>query len=487
MFKKHINYKKKEGRKTSMNPSILPKIRDFLNNKQSKTLPIYCKIPQDTYTPIGIFEKLKKLSPTFLLESLGPHDMNTRYSYIGLDTKEVTFFYPNLESLETDSSNATAYLKDLPPFYNGYMGYLSFENVQEYFHIKGHSLEQNLQILKCKTMIIIDHNSKTLFVVYNAQTTLDAYKQGIKRIKDILFSLNQPLDVTDTLIPGFCKLQSNMTKSEFLNKVEIIKSYIKAGEVFQVVLSQCFSGHVPNIDAFLLYKNVRILNPSSFLSYIKFEDRYVICSSPEMLINCQNGRVQSAPIAGTRPIKNDGKDKLRASNLINDPKELAEHTMLVDLGRNDLNKVSRPGSVTVKSFCKLKKYAQVMHLVSELEGELSKKYTSIKAMISAFPAGTVSGAPKKRALQIIHELEPTPRDIYAGTIFYLSMDGSLKSCIAIRTIQIKDDQLSLQAGAGIVHDSIPEAEYKETLNKAKALFDAMENIYEGGIIYDFSY
>lgn len=470
-----------------MKENIIPKIGDFFNNEHSKTLPIYCKIPQDTYTPTLIFEKLKKFSPTFLLESLEPHDENARYSYIGLDTEEVTFLYPNLESIETNSSDNATYLKELPPFYNGYIGYLSFESVQEFFEIKGHYLKQHLQILRCKTMIIIDHHSKAIFLVYNAPLTYHAYHQGIKRIKDILLTINQPLDAKDTLIPGFCKLQSNMTKAEYLDKVEIIQSYIQSGEVFQVVLSQCFSGHVPNIDPFLLYKSIRIHNPSSFLSYIKFKDRYVICSSPEILINCQNGKVQSAPIAGTRPIKKDGKDHLRAFDLVNDPKELAEHTMLVDLGRNDLNKVSKPGSVTVKSFCKLKKYATVMHLVSELEGELSKDYSSSKAMISAFPAGTVSGAPKKRALQIIHELEPTPRDIYAGSIFYLSMDGSLKSCIAIRTIQIKDEQISLQTGAGIVHDSIPKAEYKETLNKAKALFDAIESIYEGGLTYDFSH
>jgi anthranilate synthase component 1 len=469
------------------NLNVSPSKEDFLNLESYNNLPIFCKIYEDKHTPIGIFEKLKKLSPTFLLESAGEHRDESRYSYIGIDTEDVTCQYENLEDLSTKKSSDLTYLNILPPFYDGYIGYVSYENVQKTYNISGYFVDHYHQILQCKSVIIMDHYFNHLFIVYNAPVKSSAYDQGLKRIQEILLYLNHQVHINDLIIPGGCRLSSNMTKDDFLNKVNNIKAYIKAGDVFQVVLSQCFSAYVPKLDPFLLYKSVRRQNPSAYLSYINFKDRQVICSSPEILIKCSHGRVESAPIAGTRPLKNDGKDDLRARELLNDSKERAEHTMLVDLGRNDLNKISMPGSQNVISFCKVKKYAKVMHLVSELEGELSKDYTSLNAMISVSPAGTVSGAPKKRALEIIHELEPTPRDVYAGSIFYLNTDGTLKSCIAIRTIQIKNNYLSLQTGAGIVYDSNPEDEYKETLNKAKALFTAIENIYEGGITYDFSH
>ena len=465
---------------------IIPCKEDFLKECSRMTLPIYVEMPQNTLTPVDVFEKLKKLSPAFLLESLGNEEDMVSYSYIGLDTEEVSDYLVKPSTLQGDDSRTISYLQGLPPFYEGYIGYLSFENVQKLYSIKGHFLEHYQQILKCQSMIIFDHLKESIFIVYNAPINLQAYKQGVQRIHDVLLCLDHEIEVQSASIPERFKIESNMTKAQYLSKVNTIKDYIKKGDVFQVVLSQCFYGHAANIDSLLLYKSVRRNNPSSYLTYIRFKDRHLICSSPEMLVKCHKGRVKTAPIAGTRPIKNDGLDPLRATTLIKDPKELAEHTMLVDLSRNDLNKICQPGSLRINYFCQVKHYSKVMHLVTEIEGDLSKDISSMDVMISAFPAGTVSGAPKKRALEIIQELEPTPRDLYAGSIFYLGMDGSLNSCIAIRTIQIKDQCLSLQVGAGIVHDSIPELEYQETLNKAQALFDAINDIYKGGIQYDFS-
>lgn len=466
---------------------LFPEKEVFLKHTRYDTLPIYKSYIEDCYTPIGLFEKLKSLEPTFLLESAGEHQEAGRYSYIGIDTQNVTHHYENIKDLKQVTKNLLPdFYHQLPPFINGFIGYLNYDSVENLFDIDGHN-NGSFQILFCKTMLVLDHYKNQLFIVYNGKTTEQEYEGGLKRIQEIESLLSLPHKPLSYKKDASLRIYSNMDQLSFMSKVNKAKEYIVNGDIFQVVLSQQFSAHVEDLDSFELYKSVRRENPSPYLSYIKLEDRTIICSSPEMLIKYQDHKVQTVPIAGTRSVKHDGKDDLRAQELLNDQKELAEHLMLVDLGRNDIGKISNPSSVQVTEYAHVKKFSKVMHLVSKVSGDCQDHITGIDALLSAFPAGTVSGAPKKRALEIIHELEPTPRDLYAGSIFYLNANGNMNSCIAIRTIQIKNETLTIQAGAGIVYDSKPEDEYKETLNKASALFKALENLYQGGLYYDFSH
>lgn len=454
------------------------------------SIPIYTQFKEDYFTPIAIFEKLKPLKPTYLLESAGEHQENGRYSYIGLDSKYLKDHFTAIHSLEEHiTKNKGMTIPTLPPFYNGYIGYLGYESIQELhpIEIKHQSDIPHLQLLFSKVTVIIDHFINEISIVYNTDCLEDEYNQGIQTIKVIRELIqNENIIPNRHKFPGKLTVSSNMTKNNYIEMVKKAQDYITEGDIFQVVLSQKFTADYSS-DPFEVYKSVRRENPSPYLSYIVFEDMIAICSSPELLIKHQNSLIETAPIAGTRAVKNDGKDDKRAHELLNDEKELAEHLMLVDLGRNDVGRVSKPGSVRVDSFCQIKKYAKVMHLVSSVKGVLKEDENSISALISAFPAGTVSGAPKIRAMEIIDELEPDNRNLYAGSIFYINNNGNLNSCIAIRTIMIKDNQLTIQSGGGIVYDSKPEDEYLETLNKAGALFSALENLYEGGLHYDFNH
>ncbi|MBI9014757.1 MAG: anthranilate synthase component I family protein [Clostridiales bacterium] len=454
------------------------------------SVPIYTQFKEDYFTPIAIFEKLKLLKPTYLLESAGEHQENGRYSYIGLDSKYLKDHFTSIHSLEkhlTGYKNMT--ISVLPPFYNGFIGYLGYESIQALhpIEIKHQSEIPTLQLLFSKVTVIIDHFINEISIVYNADCLGDEYHVGVQAVKKIHNLIqNENILPKHHKFPGQLIISSNMTKNSYIEMVKKAQNYIAEGDIFQVVLSQKFTADYSS-DPFEVYKSVRRENPSPYLSYIEFEDVITICSSPELLIKHQDSLIETAPIAGTRAVKNDGKDDQRAHELLNDEKELAEHLMLVDLGRNDVGRVSKPGSVHVESFCQIKKYAKVMHLVSSVKGILKEDENSISALISAFPAGTVSGAPKIRAMEIIDELEPDNRNLYAGSIFYINNNGNLNSCIAIRTIMIKDNQLTIQSGGGIVYDSKPEDEYLETLNKAGALFSALENLYEGGIHYDFNH
>lgn len=469
---------------------IYPTLETFQENQlKFKSVPVFIQFKEDYFTPIAIFEKLQQLNPTYILESAGEHQENGRYSYIGLYSEFYNTDHMSLDELESNIKNNKSMKIDiLPPFYDGYIGYMGYESIKELHQvdIKKVSSIANYSILFSKVTVIIDHFINEITIVYNAKNDddYDTALTVVSKIRELIQEEN--IIKKASKLPGHLKLKSNMTKMYYHGMVKKAQDYIRAGDIFQVVLSQKFSAPFDG-DAFEVYKSVRRENPSPYLSYIRFEEVTIICSSPELLIKHTNGLIQTSPIAGTRAVKNDGKDDRRANELLNDEKELAEHLMLVDLGRNDIGKVARPGSVSVDSYCQVKKYAKVMHLVSSVKGQLKENETSISALISAFPAGTVSGAPKKRAMEIIDELEPDSRELYAGSIFYINNDGNLNSCIAIRTIMIKDSILTIQAGGGIVIDSNADDEYLETLNKASALFKALEHLYQGGISYDFDY
>jgi len=268
--------------------------------------------------------------------------------------------------------------------------------------------------------------------------------------------------------------QSNMKPEQYRKIVETAKEYIRAGDIFQVVLSQRFNTNF-NGDAFYLYRALRIINPSPYLYYIDFDDLKIIGSSPELLVRIEEGKVYTRPIAGTRPRGKDTQEDLQLEKeLMQDKKELAEHLMLVDLGRNDLGRVCKFGTVKVSRMMQVERYSHVMHIVSDVDGQLDDKNSPVDALYAAFPAGTLSGAPKIRAMEIIDELEPTERSVYGGAIGYFDFGGNMDWCIAIRTIVLKDENLVIQAGAGIVADSVPENEFQETINKAQALKSAVE-------------
>jgi len=457
------------------------KCRQTLENQ--KSVPLFIRFKEDYLTPIAIFEKVKSLNPKFLLESAGEHQDGGRYSYIGLNTKGKS--YDNLKDIESEMDTQVHY-HELPPFYNGYLGYVGFSHANYQHKICTTENDKPIMMMQAKTIIIVDHFINEITLVHNINS-MDEYNAGVNNLNKILDLIKyQPLHYEPIQVDKSLLIKSNMTKNQYEAMVTKAKDLIVEGDIFQVVLSQQFTADFEE-NPFDLYKLVRRENPSPYLSYIEFDGITTICSSPELLVKCKDNYVSTAPIAGTRPVKRDNKDHLRAKELLNDEKELAEHLMLVDLGRNDVGKVSKAGSVNVEAFCQVKKYAKVMHLVSSVKGALKDDYTSIDAFNAAFPAGTVSGAPKKRALEIIHDLEPTPRGLYAGSIFYLNHDSTLNSCIAIRTITIKDKKLSIQSGAGIVYDSVPENEYKETIHKAQALFDALSHLYKGGLTYDFNH
>lgn len=447
-------------------------------------VPVHEKFIEPYHTPVAIFEKLKTLKPSYLLESLGDHQAHSRYSYIGFSDREDLA----LDELIHDPHRIYED-QSLPPFYYGYIGYLSYDNVKDFHNINlKHKADlPKMQVLKSKVMVIIDHFTSKVTIVCNTDCSDKlAYDKALNKIQMIKKAIQSSDQLTGIKKQdGSLTIQANMTKTDFMSMVDKAKSYIEAGDIFQVVLSQQFTAR-SEVASFDIYKTIRSENPSPYLSYLDFGDLQIVCSSPEMLMKHTHGKLQTVPIAGTRALKFDGLDDQRAQDLIHDEKELAEHLMLVDLGRNDIGRVSKPGSVQVDEFCQLKKFSKVMHLTSHVSGQLKATETPISALKATFPAGTVTGAPKSRAMAIIDELEPDPRGVYAGAIFYLNHNGNLNSCIAIRTLTIKDKELCIQSGAGIVWDSVAENEYKETLHKAQALFDGLSQLYKGGLTYDFT-
>jgi anthranilate synthase component 1 len=337
-------------------------------------------------------------------------------------------------------------------------------------------------------LVVFDHVRHRVWVVRNVFTAgpgslRSKYRAASREISETRRLLELPLD-EDRRKPrrraAPLRVKSNFTRPRFLGAVRKSKEYVRAGDVFQVVVSQRFSAHT-DAEPFEIYRALRVLNPSPYMYFLKLGDTSIVGSSPEMLLKVQGREAFYRPIAGTRPRGKDEAEDLRlAAELAADPKERAEHIMLVDLGRNDLGRVSEYGSVRVERLEFVEHYSHVMHLVSTLRSRLRPEVDCLEALAACFPAGTVSGAPKVRAMEIIDELEPTRRGIYAGAILYLDFSGNLDSCIAIRTMVVKKGLASVQAGAGLVADSVPEREYQETVNKARALIAALEVAHRGG-------
>ena len=375
--------------------------------------------------------------------------------------------------------------KELPPLSSLLSGYFSYDIIR-YVEKIPNSCKDDLnipdaRIIRPRTLVIHDNLKKKIFFIINCfkdekiNNYQKKYQDLQKEIENLIFLTNFNININSKILKKEnIKIKSNISKKKFLTNVNKAKKYIKIGDIFQVVLSQRFETKLKKkpID---IYKKLRITNPSPFMYFFNFDDFQIIGASPEILVRLRNKKITIRPIAGTRPRgKNSKEDIFYKNDLINDKKELAEHLMLLDLGRNDAGKVSKINTVKVTEEFKIEKYSHVMHIVSNVVGDFNNNYSKLDTLLSGFPAGTVSGAPKIRAMEIIDELENTKRKVYAGGIGYFSANGEFDTCIALRTAIAKKDKFYVQAGAGIVADSKPIKEYEETVNKAKALINALK-------------
>jgi len=457
-------------------------------------------------TPVSAFRKATGGSHAFLLESVAGGERLARYSFLGaapflvLQTRgrqatvteagqtNTLTLAPGQDPLHLlkEIAGRYRYVPDpaLPPFCGGAVGYLSYDLVRFFERLPEES-EDPLGIPDCQfvftdTLLIFDHVKHKILALANARVEGDpdaAYDQAVAKIDALVDRLRQPLPEEAPAHPrevAPAPLQSNLTQAEFEAAVRRAKDYIAAGDAIQVVLSQRFS-RPTRAGGFDIYRALRSLNPSPYMYYLSYGDLQIIGSSPEVLVTQKAGQITLRPIAGTRPRgRTEEDDRRLEADLLADEKERAEHIMLVDLGRNDLGRVAQPGSVCVDELMAVEKYSHVMHIVSNIVAELRPDKDQYDVLRACFPAGTVTGAPKVRAMEIIEELEPHRRGPYAGAIGYFSYSGNMDTCITIRTLVLKDGIAHLQAGAGIVADSVPEREYQECLNKARALLRAIE-------------
>ena len=476
-------------------------------------IPVYKEILGDLDTPVSAYFKIAKKSKySFLLESMEGEEKIARFSFLAR-TPELIFqtenhsvkisrFHGKRVSHETHPIKSTPLtfirkilqkyqfvnIEQLPRFCGGLVGYLSYD-VVKYFEKIPSKTKNDLKLpdtllVMAKELIIFDHLNHNVKIVYCAYVDpkdtkaqkITVYKQALKKIDLLIKELNRPL----TAMPrtkvqtAKLKIKSQTSEIKFKEMVTKAKRQIRSGEIIQVVLSQRFDVDLKT-DPFNIYRTLRAINPSPYMFYLNFDGIQTIGASPEPLVRCENRIVETRPIAGTRPRgKTSQEDDLLAKELLNDPKEKAEHIMLVDLGRNDLGRVCQKGTVRLSEFMSVERYSHVMHIVSNVTGKLQKNKDGLDVLQAAFPAGTVSGAPKIRAMEIIEDLEKTTRGPYAGCIAYFSFSGNLDSCITIRTIVANKGKAYIQAGAGIVADSNPKKEYQETVNKAKAQIMAVQ-------------
>jgi len=491
---------------------IKPDLKEFIKlTRKGNVIPVYKEINADLDTPVSVFLKMEKGDYAFLLESVEGQEKIARYSFLGTDPslifkskgRRIEVIYPQNNRKKKFITQATPLdeikkiMRDfrsvevagLPRFYGGLVGYLGYDMVRFFENIPDNNkdrlgIPETLLILT-DTLLIFDRLNHTIKILSNVILPDNAsvfkkkqlYQKAIKKIELIHNNFSH-----GTVLPGEAnksgqlRVISNFKQFEFVRMVKRAQKYIKQGDIIQVVLSQRFKVKTQKND-FAIYRSLRQLNPSPYMYYLKFKDFSIVGSSPEMLVRCENGLVQTRPIAGTRwRGANQNQDRALEVELLADEKERAEHLMLVDLGRNDLGRISKLGQVKVDDFMRIEKYSHVMHLVSEVSAVLDKKRFDIYDVLkAAFPAGTVSGSPKIRAMQIIDELENLRRSLYAGAIGYFSFSHNLDTCIAIRTIVLKDGFAYVQAGSGIVADSVPEREYQESVNKAKAMMEAIKN------------
>ncbi|MBN1305569.1 MAG: anthranilate synthase component I [Anaerolineales bacterium] len=474
-------------------------------------LPVVLELSADLETPVSAYLKLAGEGPSFLLESVSGGEHLARYSFIGINpSQSYVLKGERLEQrsprgvtvTDLDGASPLEALREvmehytpldvpgLPRFTGGLVGYCAYEMIHSFeptVPVHPHPDLPEAIFLLADTLIAFDHAYGRLLLIANvpvngAGAEEEARAEGQRRLDLIQARLDRPIPAQNNpnrhTRPG--ELKSNMTREQYMQAVSTAKEHIAAGDIFQVVPSQRLERQT-SASAFSIYRALRRMNPSPYMFYFDFDglagypDLHLIGASPEIHVRLEDGAATLRPIAGTRPRgQTEAEDARLEKELLDDPKERAEHVMLVDLARNDLGRVCDYGSVHVSEQMVIERYSHVMHIVSNTRGILKPEYDAFDLLAATFPAGTVSGAPKIRAMQIIHDLETDPRGPYAGAVGYFSFDGSMDTCIAIRTLVMRGETVSVQAGAGVVADSDPEKEYQETLNKARALAVAIE-------------
>ena len=488
---------------------INPSLAEFREKaKQGNLIPVYKEILADIETPVSAFRKLMNQEYAFLLESVEGGEKIARYSFLGaspslifkskgnevqiirggfIEEKSVNDPLESLKQLLRKYKSVPD--PNLPRFYGGAVGYLSYDMVR-FMEVLPDKNPDEVQVpdayfMFTDSILIFDHVQHKIKVVSNAHienTDIDtAYYTAVDQIQQLIEVLREPAKPfkENDGIAGKQHLISNYNQAEFEGAVEKSKEYIRAGDIFQVVLAQRLETKI-SADPFNIYRALRSVNPSPYMYYLQLGDMKLAGSSPEVMVRVEDRIVEVRPIAGTRRRgRTDAEDDELIEDLLADPKERAEHIMLVDLGRNDVGRVSKYGTVAVTELMAIEKYSHVMHIVSNVRGELNEDMDEFDALRACFPAGTVSGAPKIRAMEIIDELEPTRRGTYAGAVGYFSFSGNLDTCITIRTILIKGNTAYISVGAGLVADSVPANEFQETMNKAKAMLRAIELAEEG--------
>lgn len=485
---------------------LQPDYQEFARLALDATLiPVVKSVTADLLTPVSAFLAVAEDEPhSFLLESVERGEQIGRYTFLGArpymrvwaQGEQITIERGRRSELVSGNmfqvlrqmlrAHRPAQIPGLPPFTAGAVGYFAYDAVRRLENI-GNRAKDDLSVPDCILMffdrlLAFDHLRHQIHIIATADVAREnpkrAYQRALKDISVIERRLAAGLRPTQwqktRAKQGSLKVHAGTSRERFMESVERAKEYIAAGDIFQVVLSRRVDFQ-PGVAPFKLYRALRTVNPSPYLYYLRMRDAYVLGSSPEMLVRATDRKLEYRPIAGTHPRgKDEAEDHLLEQQMRSDEKERAEHVMLVDLGRNDLGRVSEYGSVKVRDLMYVERYSHVMHLVSALEGKLRTDLDAIDAFAACFPAGTLSGAPKVRAMQIIEELEPTRRGVYGGSVLYADFAGNLDSCIAIRTMFMKGKRAYLQAGAGIVADSDPAKEFQESVNKSCAVLRAVE-------------
>jgi anthranilate synthase component 1 len=464
---------------------------------QGNVIPVYKSVIADFLTPVSAFLKLEKdRAHAFLLESVEGGERIARYSFLGGDPFLVMHYRKGQPANFVEKLRATmdhfksVKLPNLPPFTGGAVGYFGYDMVRTIEDIPQRGVDDlgvdDAVLMFYKTILAFDHLRHQIHIISNiivddSHESIDVqYAKAVEEIERIEGLLRAPLEVPAvTRNDRDVTVRSNFEKPDYLAAVGKAKEYIAAGDIFQVVLAQRFEVDLPTAP-FEIYRALRIVNPSPYMYFLKMPETTIVGSSPEMLVRVRDRELEYRPIAGTLPRgATQADDEANEQRLKNDEKERAEHIMLVDLGRNDLGRVSQYGTVRVEDLMFIERYSHVMHLVSSLHGELRNGVDRWDSLMACFPAGTVSGAPKVRAMEIIDELEPTKRGVYAGAVLYVDFSNNLDSCIAIRTLVVRGNKGYIQAGGGIVADSVPENEYMETVNKSRALIRAINLAQRG--------
>ena len=483
-----------------------PEYNDFVEkSKEYNLIPVYQEIRADLETPLSIYIKLSDNKYSFLLESITGGENLARYSIIGTNPRKVIKTgknqdYGEVDPLEIVKDEIKCFkvpeLEELPVFTGGAVGYLSYETISYFENTVSKKENSNLEVpesifLLTDSLVVFDHVKQTIFIIHYARINPNdelekIFLESQKKINEIYEKIKKPIPNEFNNISNISKssnksngelveeYEKNMSKAEYKAAIEKCIENIYSGEIIQVVFSQRLTKKT-KASAIEIYRCLRTINPSPYMFLLNLDDFQILGASPELLVKSSNKQLSVHPIAGTRPRGVDSEeDEKIANELINDEKELAEHLMLLDLGRNDVGRVSMPGSVNVNQKMEIEKYSHIMHIVSNVTGTLKDELDEFDALRAAFPAGTVSGAPKVRAMQLISELEPEKRGPYSGGVGYFSYNGNMDTCIAIRTLVLKDETVYIQAGGGIVADSKVENEYEETLNKMMALIRSVD-------------